>query len=74
MSDNSDCVVGDTVAELDLECGERGRPVEHALPFGLGFGDREVDQLAGGVLGGKCPRVLMIFRVWRCRASIELVV
>jgi hypothetical protein len=38
---------------VDLERGERGWPVEHALPAGLGFGDREVDQLAGGVLGGE---------------------
>src|SRR5664279_3613263 len=55
MSDNSDCVVGDTVAELDLERGDRGRPVEHALPPSLGFGDREVDQLPSGVLGGEVP-------------------
>jgi hypothetical protein len=46
-----DVTVGDAVGELDLERRERGVPVQHLLPFGLGFGDRQVEQFAGGVLG-----------------------
>ena len=30
-------------------------PVQHLPPAGLGFGDREVDQFAGGVLGREVP-------------------
>jgi len=54
-SDSQVSVVGDAVTELNFERGQGGWPVEHALPFGLGFGDREVDQLAGGVLGREMP-------------------
>src|SRR5215207_1176366 len=47
----SDCVVGDAVADVDLEGGQGGVPVVGAAPLGLGADDREVDPLAGGVLG-----------------------
>src|SRR5215216_3927213 len=50
----SDCV-GDALAEVDLEGGQRGVPVVGAAPLGLGAGDREVDQLAGGVFGWEVP-------------------
>jgi hypothetical protein len=46
----SDCV-GDAVAEVDLEGGQRAVSVVGAAPLGLRCGDGEVDQLAGGVFG-----------------------
>jgi hypothetical protein len=44
----SACGVGDAVT--DLERQQRDGPVPRPGPSGDGVGDREVDQLAGGVL------------------------
>ena len=40
---------------MDLEGGQGGVPVVGAPPLGLGAGDGEVDEFAGGVLGRELP-------------------
>ena len=50
-----DVMVGDPVWELDFERGERCVPVERLAPSGFGFGDREVQQLAGCFFGREVP-------------------
>src|SRR5215216_7331531 len=49
----SDCGVGEAIAEVDPERGQRRAPVVGVAPLALRAGDREVEQLAGGVLSGE---------------------
>ena len=49
----SDCGVGESVAEVDAESDEGGAPVVGVAPALLGSCDREVEELAGGVLRTK---------------------
>src|SRR5688500_7648674 len=49
----SDCGVGELVAEVDAEGGQRRAPVVGVAPLALGAGDGQEQQLAGGVLVGE---------------------
>jgi hypothetical protein len=45
----------ESVSEVDLEGGAGRGPGAVASPFGVGFGDREVDELGGGLFVGEVP-------------------
>jgi hypothetical protein len=66
--------VGESVSEVDLEAAEGAGPVVGLAPFALGALDGEVDELGGGLFVGECPRVLMLFWIWRLRFAMLLVV
>ena len=58
---------------MDLEREQRDRPVARSRPGRHGVLDREVDELAGGLLGRERAFVLIALRSWRLSASIALV-